>query len=260
MPQKITFLITQTTVDKKTGGYSETWYLDNSPSEINTFTTLWMNRRAAMLPQFCTINGFRLQSVGGKGQLILANIPGQYPLSDVPQMALNCRCQGANSNNVKFFQLRGLPDDQVSGGTYQPKDTFPTLLNQFFLALYNGGFRFRAVDLSKPKTDILSIDATGAFVLAPGITFNIGDTIDLLRVRNQDGVKVSGSYYVTGKTNDQNGIFLHWEGGIVKKKGQARVRAIIYPQIGAQSIQAKNVTTRKVGRQFFQYRGRQTRR
>jgi len=259
MPVKVSFILAQTAAGNKTGGWSETWYFTGSETEIGAACQTWMTRRSAMLTPRCFIQGFRIQNVGGKGQFFTASVPGTFAAdSDIPQMALNCRCQGSGTNNVKFFQLRGIPDGQVVDGAYQGNLNFPQNVSQFFTHLVNFGWRFRAIDLTKVKVNILSIDALGAFKIAAGTTFAAGGYMDLLRCRGVDGSKLSGRYYIDSKTSDQIGVFLNWPGTVVKEKGQARPFALDYPLIQANSVKIYNVTTRKVGRPFFLYRGRQT--
>jgi len=261
MPQKVTFIFSQSTIDQKTGGWSETWYYDGSASEINAATGVFMSRRAAMLPVQAVCQGFRLQEVGAKGQFIAASVVGTATFQqDIPQMAINCRCQAGGKQNVKFFQLRGIPDNQVNGGRYAPIDTYPQAVNQFFTSLVNQGWRFRAVDLTKPKVGLLSVNALGVFQVKAGLVFDVGSTITLLRAKGVDGSKLSGDYYVSAKADNQNGTFLHWPGTVIQQRGEARVKEFFYPQIQTGSIKVYNVTTRKVGRPFFLYRGRQTKR
>lgn len=258
---KVTSIFGQSTRLQRQSGWSETWYLDSSESAaLNKADTL-NKRRSGFLTRAASITNTRIQLVGGRSKLVRIAYPGVLGADqDIPQMALSCACAGQGVNNVKNFQLRGIPDGNVEGGEFQPTQGFQTSFTAYGVALVNEGFRFRAIDLTSPQVSVVGITALGVFTLGAPLTFAVGSFIQLLRVKNTGGVSVAGTYYVSARVDGQNGTFLNWTGGTVELKGKARVKSYIYPLVAASTLEALQISTRKVGRPFNLYHGRATKR
>jgi hypothetical protein len=254
---KISFLLQQNSGQNRIAGFSETWYRDGTLPEVVTAADAVAKRRSGFLTGFAAITGTRIQLIGGGAQVQNGQYVGTYRVNqDIPQMALNCICKGQGVLNKKTFQLRGIPDGNVEGGEFNPTQQFSNNFDTWARSLVSEGMRFKAKDMTQPKVQIVSIANDGTFQLAAPITFNVGSYIDLLRVRTTTGLLVSGTYYVSVKTDGANGKFLNWPGGTVTLNGQARTNVTIYPLVDRDTVRYLKITTRKVGRPFDLYAGR----
>src|SRR5574341_2438980 len=106
--------------------------------------------RAALLPFAASIIGARLYAGGaGRGQSIAFSFPGD-PLqnTDVPQMALLCKCGPLSTAVTRRFTIRCIPDTQVSTGEFAPSTSYAAAVADYFLAL--GNFSFLANDPTTP--------------------------------------------------------------------------------------------------------------
>jgi len=258
---KVTSIFGQSTRLQRQSGWSETWYLDASETAVVSKADTLNKRRSGFLTRAASITNTRIQIIGGRSRLLRTAYPGVLGADqDIPQMALSAVCAGQGVNNVKNFQLRGIPDGNVDGGEFQPTQGFQNAFAAFGSALVNEGFRFRAIDLSSAQVSIVGVTALGVFRLGGPLVFDVGSFIQILRAKNTNGVSVAGTYFVSAKVDAQNGTFLNWTGGTVELKGKARVKSYIYPLVAANTLEALQISTRKVGRPFNLYHGRATRR
>jgi len=259
--QKVTLLLTQTSDGGRVGGWSETWYFDGTAAAAFAAANRLAKKRSAFLVHQAAVVGIRTAEVGGGVVAHPVVYPGtQNTKPDIPQMALNCVCKGQGVQNRKFFQLRGIPDSSVDGGKYKPTQGVNAGVVAYFGGLAGDQFRFRAKDLTSPKIGLVSVANDGTFRLNGAAVYNAGSYIQLLRAKNAQGVNVSGDYFVDIKTDDRNGKFLNWTGGVVTLNGQARVVSYVFPVVDGDTLIARDVTTRKVGRPFDQYVGRRSKR
>jgi len=242
----------------KSAGWSEVWYADasNSTAAATAFIPV-LEKRAGCLGRSTSIIGYRVQEFGKRAFVVnRAFPPGLDVGQDIPQMALECKVYGTGVENVKFFQLRGVPDSLVVNGAYTPSQQFQFNLIAYGIALQASQIAFQCIDQTKPQVKILSITQDGNFVLAPGLTYDEGNTLSLLRTKNQIGQNVSGNYRIEQKTSNTVGKLQAWSKGPVLNNGKARVREYVYPIVVGNSLTGIQISTRKVGRSFFQYRGR----
>jgi len=258
---KVTQIFGQSTRLQRQSGWSETWYLDSSESEALTKADALNKRRSGFLTRAALISNTRIQVVGGRSRLVRIAYPGVLGADqDIPQMALSAIVSGQGVNNVKNFQLRGIPDGNVDGGEFSPTQGFTNAFAAYGASLVQQGFRFRAIDLAQAQVGIVGITALGVFSLAAPLVFAVGDYLQLLRAKNTGGVSVAGTYYVSERVDGQNGTFLNWTGGTVALKGKARVKTYIYPLVATNTLEALQISTRKVGRPFNLYHGRASKR
>jgi len=258
---RVTFLYQQSTDARRVGGWSENWYLDADEATATRGAGDYIRRRGALLCGQASCVGFRLQVLGGRSKMVLVNTPGPITSGqDIPQMALNCRVSAQGVPNVKYFQLRGLPDANVIGGDFVPVGGFGAAFSAFGSCLWNNSFRFRVRSAAIAPVQVISIDANGNFVLGGNLTFGVGAYIQILRVRTVTGANASGTFYVDVATDSRRGRFIGWQGGVVTLSGTARVYSTDYVLVANSSLESLRVTTRKVGRPFDMYRGRRRRR
>lgn len=258
---KCTFLYNQTSPAGRAAGWSETWYLDDTVPNAFTSCDSLAKKRVAMLTGKAAVTNVRIQVLGSKAQIFSLLYPGAYgPDNDIPQMALECSIGNPAVPNVKRFQLRGLPDGIALNGDYQPTGAFTAGLNQWVAQLQGGRFRFKCKDASVPPVQVVAVDANGTFHLSGPMVFAVGNYIQFIRMKNTAGGNVSGTYYVSVKTDAQTGVILGWGGTVVNLSGTARLAASSFPIVDRTTFSADRLTTRKVGRPFFLYRGRVSRR
>jgi len=272
---RATMIFAYTNDAGRTGSWSESWYLNTSLSDPvmrNKFAAL-MADRALMLPVPGKINGQRFTQVNdaafssGAAQKSLAYntvVPGVYdnrgagPQQDIPQLALQCRVQGTGVNNVKNYDIHGIPDGLVRGGVFIPDPQFNQGFSNWLQQLRNDSWGFRAIDLSQPKIGIASIGADGTYVTTANQDYAKGQYLQLLRVKDVNGKSVKGVFQIASVTNATTGVLLGWKGQVVGQNGNLRRRNWIYPACAPGTNEMVTVTTRKIGRPSKPYLGRST--
>lgn len=254
---KVTFIFGQDTVLSRQSGWSETWYMQAAEAVVIARADALAKRRTGFLTRAASIVAKRIQLIGGRAKLLRTTYVGVLGADqDIPQMALSCTVAGQGVANNKPFQLRGIPDGNVSGGEFAPTQGFQNNFASYGSTLFNDSWRFKGIDLTAPAVDIIGISNVGVFQLSAPLVFDVGSVITLLRCKSTTGVSIKGTFYVSAKVDAQNGTFLNWAQGTVQQKGKARVRTITYPLVAKDSLQSLQITTRKVGRPFNLYHGR----
>jgi hypothetical protein len=277
MSFKITLLFQQSTgidptqpgINKHIGGWSESVYSGESDIAVvraKLFTAgSWgiglCPARAALLSQFGQIVGQRILQVApsaGRAQTSNFSFPGGTEDTDVPQMALQCSAAGVGVVNVRHFSMRGIPDAQVKFGEFYPSPAYANAVSVYFTELQN--WRFRGQDLTAAFADVATIDVTGLVTL-PAITvpFGVGDQVQF-RGLKADGTNqpfsLKGFVAAVPTVNTftlRNFTAPPSHGGQVRK-----VSYFLYLMGTPMSVDRAAV--RKVGRPFFQYRGRRSKR
>lgn len=221
--------------------------------------------RAAILPASASITGYRatdVQIVNGRvipgatqtGSFNYVGRPGIG--NDIPQMALSIKIRSNGVSNVSKFSLHAMADDFIRGGEFVGGPVLTPVITQY-LGLLCNGYSFVGRDRSLPKFRINSITANQINVDgAP--TWQVGDTIRLLRVRDVNNRTVRGAFRITVaglNTFTLAGLPANLVVGAV---GQARKEAAVMFQNN--SFQIGRATTRKIGRPSESYRGRAARR
>jgi hypothetical protein len=249
-----------TAVARRLGGWSESYYrpdADIGSTLITNFNTL-CQRRAALLPSGAVIVGQRFQVVNpaGTSQTAARRYPGTAGTqADVPQMALLCRAPAQSAANIRPLILRGIPDARVVEGEYSPSSGFTTAIESFFSWL-SANWQFHGRDLSANTVPIYSIDALGVATLEANTTAVLGSMVRVLRTTDVNKDQVGGRFRVSAAASSTQITLQGWTLGACKG-GRLRVDADTYLTIGS-PISISRVITRRVGRPFEQYRGRQS--
>lgn len=268
---KLTMIMQATTLGdvQRIGGWSESVYWDNMNSTVvRDFLTL-CQKRAALLGAQGAVVGQRYQQVnpvGGSstgGNIFpspwpAGNIPGTGSTagsSDLPQVALLCKARASGAANIRNVIIRGLPDDVVFQGRYSPWPAYNTALQDYFREL--AGWQFRAHDLTQQRLPITSIDGAGVMILSQPATFAVNDVVSVQRT--QGGSKPGGNFAVATVTSSTQFTLRGWNLGEVTG-GQAQKFVVTYPIIVANGITLSRAIVRKVGRPFFAWRGRRSKR
>lgn len=249
------------------GGWTESyWFPSDNLTDLlaqlkgnNTPTSGLLPARAGLLASGATIIGVRLYQGGaGKGQFRALAYPGSLPNLEIPQMAILCYASLAGTTAIKRLTLRGIPDSQVSGGEFTPTPTFVGRLVDFGAVLQNFGTIANDVVTSYP---VYSVSNAGLVTLnAVANPFAVGATVTFRNVLNAVGNRVGGSFVVAtiGPMGNQFSV-TPWPHGDCTG-GDVRIPTKSIYTITPGSFTISRVVTRKVGRPFEMYRGRNSRR
>jgi hypothetical protein len=247
------------------GGWSESyWWPTDDLSQATaalkgggSFGPGLLPKRANLLASACSILGVRFYAGGaGKGIFKSMNYPGQYALSDIPQMALLAYMSLQGTSAVRRLVLRGVPDSMVDSGEFAPLSGYVQELLNFAVALsYFGGLGADTVT----AYPVFGVSAAGLVTLnAVANPFAVASTVTFRNVLNEAGKRSGGSYVVStiGPLSNQFTV-AGWEKGLTTG-GDVRIPTVsVHAMVGG-SFTVSRILTRKVGRPFEQYRGRQS--
>jgi len=245
-------------------GWSETVWDDSGNVGIGALADL-ATKRALMLPISAKIVGYRVQQFTIVGNQLVPggtasgafNFPGNpIYVTDLPQVAVQLKAQAAGAPNTRRFTLRGMPDDIMRGGEYQPDAGFAGKMTQYTDMLVTGGWDFVGRDLSQASVRILGILARVVTTQNPMVGAAVGDFVRLLKVRDENRRPVTGTYAI--ETILGNAYTLRNLDPDVKAGASGRIRRdlIAFRAIG--SVEVARALVKKVGRPFEQYRGRRS--
>lgn len=250
------------------GGWSESWYstisADTAKNRMLGGGTVDANRasvlyRSRLLGTGASIVGWRLQQVDpvGGSQTGFLSIPGKSGFNqDIPQMGLLCRAPSIGKVNVKRFILRGIPDAVVEQGEYTPDSDYKTDLANYFNDLQFWCFRGR--DLSQAAVKVFKITTAGIVTTEAPHGAAINDMVRVMRTTDSGGELRSARKMVTAVGPGTNSLTLDsWEFGATTG-GTIRKDAIVYPAVDSANTAFSRIVTRRVGRPFTGYRGRQS--
>jgi len=108
--------------------------------------------------------------------------------------------------------------------------------------------------------DVLSINAAGLVTTVQATGLAVGNLVQFLNCKDINGRTVRGKYVIATVTDTNNFTLAHWSGQTVARRG--RVRLVQYAYGAAQTFGPDPTLgvisggSRKVGRPFFQSRGR----
>lgn len=239
-------------------GFSETWYSqqsgDNLVNQMNAVT----DKRALIMAKDTSIVGYRIgQSVG---RSFVVRKSRQAPItnesSNVPVDAALCQVKVDGASAIKRFFVHDLPDDFVEGDHIGFNFQQPIL--DYVSQLCFQGFQVRYQNPAADKASILSIDATGVVTTVQPFAVAVGDQVQFLAVRDTNGRAIRGKFYVSVASVGNTFTVKHWGGQTVGARGS--VRKVDF-RFGNALFMGPDQTiigaaSRKVGRPFFQQRGR----
>lgn len=258
--QVSTGLATADPTSIRVAGWSESWYddtiiVDNLLRDFNRLCS----KRAALLPNTGVIVAQRFQQVDpvGPARLQLSRFPGTQSECDYPSLALLCRVAGSGVRNSRPMYLRGIPDEMITRGEFSPTFNYGAAVQRFFTELE--GYRFRAQSLSAVEVPVLTILDTGeVHTAAPGLAgVAAGSRVQVSRCQKADKTTVSGRFFVASRASDTIFTLANWTAGEVTG-GSVRIYETIFPLVPADGVTSGRIVTRKVGRPFGQFRGRQS--
>jgi len=250
-----------------TGGWSETlWSILAAGTPLRNRITNWAQRRSLLLGSTVSIIGYRLQEYTLNGNRL---IPGgtsaaalRYPgfpgsTTDIPQMSIEVKSSATDKANSRKANLRGVIDGCVTGGEWNPNPAYDLAMTAYLSLLQNGQWYFPGRDLSQPTMRVVTVEANVLRVdLNLGVV--VGDYVRFLRVRDVDGLPVSGSYRVSAVAGNALTLDGLKAGLVVPPNGTVRKDVVAMCQIASAEVTRVNV--RKIGRPTEGYRGRRSKR
>jgi hypothetical protein len=259
---------TQGVASPRSGGWSESFWVNANPYNPFTFSTLWPRTRAALLPpqaaivgardQIYTINGNKL--VPGGSTVYKGGYIGSSGLNcDVPQMALMCDGTTAGINQSRMT-LRGIPDSVIVNGEYQPGLGFQQAFNAYVTALLEApAFGSVGRDLSQVAVRIngIAVNQLTTASVIPGLV-NDSSYVRFVHARDDNGKPITGSYLVTAGAGTTLLTLANLNVTMTRPNGLLRLDQIVFSPF-IQVLPIKSVV-RKIGRPSSGYRGRASKR
>jgi hypothetical protein len=249
------------------GGWSEGFWLQGLYTPTATGIRSIAEKRARLLPAQAAIIGVRIGYYNIDGNKVLPsgsatgrlNFPGRSTLkTDLPQVALLMKGTTAASANTSSFFLRCMPDDIMKGGEYQPTTSFRNAVSQYCDEIANSAnLGFIGRDLTRPTARVLGI-VGNVVTLSADIGAAQNSFLRFIRTRDDGGKPIKGTYRILTVTNPTNLVVENLNATMTRANGLARIDAIAFYDFNA--VGPKRAVTRKVGRPFEAYRGRQSKR
>jgi len=247
---------------KRLGGWTESFHFQGEidAMKLKLFggaTGGLCGARAALLPNQAVIVGQRYQHVDpvGRAQTNDKQFQGGLTLAqDIPGMAALVRLRGQGVDNTAGYKLAGIPDTLVQRGEADFDQNFSANLTFFIAKL--GEWRFKGIDLTVPKRQLVSITADGLVTTMIAHGYAVGDLVRISRARiphSTQGGK--GLFTVTSTPTTTTFTINGWEFDNTTL-GTARKQTTIYPKIDSADSGFERIVTRKIGRPFGQYVGR----
>jgi len=245
----------------RVGGWSEGWYWEGNAGDAMAALIGVSQWRAKLLTTAGQVVGQRVRDVTGGASTAGRRFNGTIDIqADIPQMSLLMATGGQGVSNVRRWALRGIADVRVIEGEYVPSSTFETAIQDYADQLTAFGFRFRCLDFNARQGVVDSIAEDGT-VLFGGIDpgFSDGDIVQGLHILSDANDRV-----ITGKWTMRLGVgavykLQAWDAGLAHG-GRLRRIEYAYPVVDKNNFEAVKITTHKVGKDFFQFRGRASRR
>jgi hypothetical protein len=261
-----TKVLDPTTAAVHTGGWSESFWQAGDPGNMVELARELAQKRAALMPGNSSIIGFRTANysivanklVPGGSSTGNFQFPGVATLSqDLPQVALQMSATSTVGQNKSHFVLRGMPDDIMNGGEYQPNSAYKAIMTRWVTQVLGAQWGFIGRNLNLPSLRIISI--IGGVMITDGLVgAAVGDYIRVRRCFNDAGAPVKGSFRVTAIAAGPSYTLALFPNVTVQQSGTARLDQVAFNQFA--SLTVARAVVRKVGRPFGQYRGRASKR
>lgn len=245
----------------RTAGWTESFY--DTGTTIDVFREefeLLCAKRAALLATGGRIVGQTYVGIDPPGPGATAatafNGPAGRP-ADSPNVALVCRATAVGLRNTRTLKLAGIPDQFVTLGEFNPTPAYETQLQAFFGQLVDRHWDFRGKDFDQPAIPIFAISNAGLVTTMENTALVVGDFVEILRTQAAVPSELVRLYQVSAVTNATKFTLADWTAGAAKG-GRVRKRAYVYPTYAA--VKFRRLGTRKVGRPFTGFVGRQSKR
>lgn len=238
-------------------GFSETWYTNLAGDALVTAMDLVSSRRVQILSSDTQVVGYRIGTANGRAYVVRKEFkpPMSNDHSNLPVDAALCKCGIAGSDNQKRFFFHDLPDNTVNAMSVD----FNTegQIELVVQTLSAAGFLVRYQNPVAAQAPILSIDATGNVVTSAAFAVAANNTVTLLNCRDVNNRAIRGTFIAETVTDGTHFKLAHWGGSTVGRSGKVRLTSFLF---GAALFLPEETVIRggakKVGRPFFQLRGR----
>jgi len=251
-------------------GWSEGWWANLQLPSSHEFLRRYAEKRATLLPSQAAIIGFRLAyyDISGNALLPKGTQTGKFRYvgastlhCDLPQVALELNASTQGGPNTTRFVLRGMPDDVMKRGEYDPPRAFSTRMNAFmeFLVSASANLGWIGRNIGATTVRINSITDAGLVTTdgdaggTPGVSW-----LRILRCRDTQGANVSAAYRILTHPTATTYTIAGWEGQTVEASGLARIDTVQFFDVNG--VKIGRAIVRKVGRPFESYRGRASKR
>jgi hypothetical protein len=242
---------------EKSFGFSETWYSGLTGDAVITAMEGVSTVRKLILAYGISIVGYRIQEGNGRAYVVRKSLspPSSNDYPNLPLDSALCQVGVQGSPTLKKFFLHALPDDWVAQDRIvaSRKAAILTVVDAY--TAFN--FQVRVVNPAAPATSILSITEAGLVETVGAHGLNVNDYVTLLRVRDINNRAIRGTFVVRTVPTNSTLTLAGWGGNTVGRSGKIRINQ--YSYLGATSLAARGIIgtgSRKVGRPFFQSRGR----
>ena len=294
MPYRVSYMFQMTTdplnreaASPHSGGWTEGHWLADPPVVGGNGLYNWAYFRSMMLPTEVDIVGYRVAAftidhnrlIPGGVSSFRGRWPGNatYETIDLPQNGLMFGAGVSGQPSAVRFTVRGLPDNQISRGEYQPTPGYVGTVNRFMSMLRGvvvaGGLPFPGVQWGSivrnkvlfPSVRVLSIAQpvvpalNGTIVVGAGGNFTAGGFVRLRRVRNDSGVPISGAFLITNVAGTVLTVSgLPTNAVVTRPNGLAYQEELTFAPYN--SVQPSRAVVRKIGSPPEKYRGRRSKR
>jgi hypothetical protein len=286
MPYRVTYIFQVTTAPTNreaasphSGGWSESYWCDDPPIINGASLNGTATERAKLLPSQVDIVGYRvaaysLDSYGNKlvpggTSTFRKRFPGNtvYGDVDLPQCGLMLGFSVVGQPTAGRITLRGIPDNQITFGEYQPTPQFKAALTNFCNYMVGGGNPWGSMVRDKinyPPVRVLSITPVAPpSTLHTLVVSNPGPGsagfIRLRRVRDDSGKPVSGSFFTAGAGASPWSLQgLPYPTTVSRPNGTAYYEALTFAAFS--SLNPSRAVVRKIGSPPEKYRGRRSKR
>lgn len=268
MATKVTlfFTVAPTSTDGQSyrvAGFSESWY---HPSEtlqsVLGDTRLLCRARAKLLPTQGSIVAQRYQIASpdgrpGASQVRLLYYKGNPSYNtDVPNLGFQFRAYAVGKQNRAVRMIHSIPDQFIENG--EAKFSVQYLKDRdAYWKLLSDSWQFRGIKMDVDTKEIESISDIGAIVTTEDFAYP-GDKkkVQVIRTKQDEGRDdYHGQIVRTIASADAKHFTVKdWNGGSCTG---GRVRPYSHEFFGIDpEIQGESIYSHKLGRPFFQYRGR----
>lgn len=282
MPTHVSWIFAVTTdpTDRQaasphSGGWTEGHWLPDATQISLVIQGEVAEARSSFLPRQVDIIGWRVSNFTISGNKLLPKgtsaVKKRFPGAsnwtvDVPQASLSFSSAIAGKTNGTRFVSRGISDEMVVRGEYQPTAAYSRAVQSYIDRLLGvpfpgegGGPVYGAIvrDLTQESFRVLSINDP-TIVLDQPVGLAVNDYIRLRRVKGTNHLPISGSFRITAINGGVLTVANLPALSLARESGFARKDVMVFGSYGA--INPDRVEVKKIGGPLQRYRGRRSKR